>query len=146
MRRDTRSVPDDIQLIRNGIRAWSRGDLEGTLANLHPDIEYIPSGLFPGVAGAYRGHDGFKEFWRDFRQAWERITFHIDHIVPGRPFHYAVVGRFEATGRQGIDVGRPIGNVFVVRDGSARRIASYATWEQTFDAAGVAAADRPSYR
>jgi len=132
-----------VQMIRNGIAAWSRGDLEGTLEHFDPEIEFVTSGAFPGVEPVYRGHDGFRQFWRDFRETWERISIAIERIVESEPFRFAAVGHFEATGRDGIGVGRPIGTVvYTTRDGQMIRVESYATWEEAFDAAGVPAANR----
>lgn len=31
------------------------------------------SGLFPGVARAYHGHDGYVRFWNDFRAPWRLL-------------------------------------------------------------------------
>jgi ketosteroid isomerase-like protein len=132
------------QTIRAGLGAWSRGDLEGTLENIAPEIEFRSSGLFPGVEPVYSGHQGFRQFWRDFREAWERISFEIEHLVEGRPHRYAVVGRFEAMGRDGIAVGRHIGMVHETARGSITRIESYGTWEEAFDAAGVPREARPA--
>jgi len=129
-------------VIRAGLGAWSRGDLEGALENLGLDIEFVSSGLFPGVEPVYCGHDGFRRFWSDFRETWVDITFEIEHLVPGEAPRVAVLGHFEATGRDGIGVGRPIGMVFSVRDGMVTRIESHAMWDAAYDAAGVAAEER----
>jgi ketosteroid isomerase-like protein len=134
-----------VQKIRNGFAAWSRGDTEETLAVLHPEIEFVSSGVFPGVEPVYRGHEGFLQFWRDFRDIWERITIEIERFVEAGPTRLVAVGHFDATGRDGIGVERPGGMVVVVTaNGDAMRIESYGTWEEAFDAAGVPAADRRS--
>ena len=130
------------QIIRNGLAAWSRGDLEGALVGLDQDLVYETSGLFPGVAAEYRGHDGFRQFWNDFRVVWERITVHVEDIVEGEPGRYAMLGRFEAVGRNGIPVGRPVGMVFVVQDDSVITAQSHPTWEATLESAGVPAESR----
>jgi ketosteroid isomerase-like protein len=136
-----------LHRIRAGLAAWSRGDPEGALDNLRPDLEFVSSGAFPGVEPVYHGHDGFRQFWRDFRDTWERISVEVERIVEGEPSRFAVVGHFEAMGRNGISVERPVGMVFVsTPDDEIRRIESYSTWDETFDAAGVPAAERAAYR
>jgi ketosteroid isomerase-like protein len=136
-----------MRRIRNGLAAWSRGDLEGTLDNLRPDLEFLTSGAFLGVEAIYHGHDGFRQFWRDFRDTWERIGIEVERIVEGRPSRFAVVGHFEAMGRDGIGVERPVGMVFVLdADEEIRRIETYSTWDEAFDAADVPARDRPAFR
>ena len=74
------------------------------------------------------------------------MLFRSDHFVEGEPHRYAVVGRFEAMGRDGIAVGRRIGMVHEAADRAITRIESYGTWDEAFDAAGVAPADRGTSR
>ena len=49
-------------------------------------------------------------------------------------------------GRDGIAVGRQIGMVHEAANGLITRIESYGTWEEAFEAAGVAPADRAAWR
>jgi len=129
-----------MRRIRGGLGAWSDGDLEGALENLRPEIEFVTSGVFLGVEPVYHGHEGFRQFWHDFRDTWEQIRVEIRDIVEGEQRHYAVVGQFHAMGRDGIGVERPVGMVFVATaDDEIRRIESYATWEGALEAAGVPA-------
>lgn len=134
-----------VRRIRGGLGAWSDGDLEGALENLRPDLEFVTSGVFLGVEPIYHGHEGFRLFWRDFRDTWEQIRIEIRHIVEGEPHRFAVVGHFHAMGRDGIGVERPVGMVFVATpDDEISKIESYATWEDALEAAGVPRAARPA--
>jgi ketosteroid isomerase-like protein len=133
-----------VRRIRGGLGAWSDGNLEGALANLRPDLEFVTSGVFLGVEPVYHGHEGFRQFWQDFRDTWEQIRVEIRHIVEGEQRRYAMVGQFHAMGRDGIGVERPVGMVFVsTADDEIARIESYAAWEDALEAAGVPAAARP---
>ena len=136
---------EGVQTTRNGFAAWSRGDMEETLRGLHPEIEFVTSGVFPGVEPVYRGHDGFLQFWHDFRDIWDRISIEIEHFVEAGPLRLVAAGHFDATGRDGIAVERPVAMVVVTTAGgdAITRIQSYGTWEEAFEAAVVPAADRP---
>jgi ketosteroid isomerase-like protein len=137
------AVTTPADTIRAGLAAWSRGDLEGALENLDPhNFEFVTTGLFVGVSPVYRGHEGFRQFWRDFRESWEQISFEIERIVPGEPPFHAVLGHFEAKGREGIDVGREFAMVAAAMGTTVTRMQSYGTWEEAFDAAGVPPGDR----
>jgi ketosteroid isomerase-like protein len=134
-------VDPPAQVIRSGLAAWSRGDLDGALKNFSSDLEFVTSGVFPGLEPVYRGHDGFERFWRDFRGAWEDIEIEVDRIVLGGPDQLAMVGRFRATGREGIPVERPVGMTFTLKDGVITRIQSFGSGEEALNAAGVGRAD-----
>jgi ketosteroid isomerase-like protein len=137
---------DAVRRIRGGLEAWSDGDLEGALENLRPDLEFVTSGVFLGVEPVYHGHEGFRQFWHDFRETWEQIRIEVRDIVEGEPRRYAVVGHFHAMGRDGIGVERPVGMVFVsTAADEITRIESYSSGDDALDAAGVPAAARPAY-
>jgi ketosteroid isomerase-like protein len=129
--------PQPAQIIRNGLAAWSRGDLEGATNGFGPDFEFVTSGVYPGLEPVYRGHDGFERFWRDFRGAWEDIEIEVDRIIGGSHDQFAVVGRFRATGRDGIPVERPVGMMFTLKDGVITRIQSFGSGDEALRAAGV---------
>ena len=130
-------VTDVVTTIRNGLAAWSRGDLDATLADFDPEIEFRPSGLYPGLDQVYRGHDAFRRFWSEFRDVWLYIEIAVDRIVEGEPPLAAMVGRFIATGRDGISVERHLGMVFATRKGLITRIDNYGSGGEALAAAGV---------
>jgi ketosteroid isomerase-like protein len=131
---------ENVEIVRRGLEAWSRGDLEATLALMDPQLEWRTTGLFPGVALAYHGHEGYTRFWHDFRALWDEIE-----IVPERLLDHGesvvVFGRFEAKGREGITVGREMGMIFTIRDGLAARIEAYPSGEQALE--GLRTPTRP---
>jgi ketosteroid isomerase-like protein len=127
---------ENLEIVRRGLDAWSRGDLEATLALMDPELEWRTTGLFPGVALVYHGHEGYTRFWRDFRALWDEIE-----IVPERLLDHGesvvVFGRFEARGREGIRVGREMGMLFTIRDGLAAPIKAYPSGEQALEDLGA---------
>ena len=125
------------EVIRSGLAAWSRGDLEGVLDTLDPDCEFTPSGAFPGLERSYRGHDGYRRFWRDFRGAWEDISIEIERIIEAESSVFVVVARFRARGRDGLTVERPTNLVFTGGEVAIKRIAVFGSWEAAFEAAGL---------
>jgi ketosteroid isomerase-like protein len=108
-----------------------------------PELESRTSGLFPGVARVYHGHDGFKRYWHDFRGLWEEIE-----LVPERLLDHGdrvvVFGRFKARGREGINVTRELGVIFTIRDGLGTRMETYPSGEEALEAVGLASEGRRS--
>ena len=130
---------DAKDAIRSGMAAWNRGDLAGTMRNFSPELEFVTSGIYPGLDPVYRGHDGFTRFWHDFRETWEDIAFEVDRIAAGTPGRYAVVARFQAAGRDGIPVERPVGMAFMLKDGVIVQIRNFGSGEDALNEAGVPA-------
>ena len=66
--------------------ALNDGDVEALLAAMHPDVEFIP--MRAPVQGAYRGHDGLREFVADnadnfdvLHVTTEEVHDRGDHVV-----------------------------------------------------------------
>ncbi len=125
------------QLVRRAFDAWNRDDLEAQLAMLHPEFEYVTSGLFPGLAPIYRGHAGYKDFWRDFKQVWESLRIEIDDLREVGDEQYVALLTFEARSRDGLTVRRQFGNVLSGRDGLAVRVEAFGSWAEALEVVGL---------
>jgi len=102
----------------------------------HPEFEYHTSGDFLGLDPVYRGHEGFRKFERDFRGAWESLSVVVDELHD-QGDKVAVLGTFEAPGRDGMTVSRRIANVITFRDCLAVRIDAYGDWDQALEATSL---------
>jgi ketosteroid isomerase-like protein len=130
-------VPDEpLELARVGFDAWSRGDLEALLTTLDEDVEFWTSGVFPGLEPVYRGHEGMRKFWDDFRSPWQSLRIMMDDIRE-RGDRIVALYRFEAVGRDGLTLQREGANVITLRDGIAIRIDAHASWKTALDAVGL---------
>jgi ketosteroid isomerase-like protein len=127
---------ENLELARIQAEAWNRGDVDAVLALCHPEIEYHTSGDFLGLDAVYRGHEGLRKFERDFRGTWETLTVVIEELHDAAD-QVAVLGTFEAHGREGMTARRPIANVTKYRDGLAVRTDAYGDWEQALNAVGL---------
>jgi ketosteroid isomerase-like protein len=125
----------NLEQARRAFDAWNRNDVDGVLAVCRPELEYHSSGVYPGLDPVYRGHEGFRQFERDFRATWESLSIDIDRFED-RDEQVAVLGTFEARGRDGMSLRRPVANVITFRDGLAVRIDAYGDWDQALDAIG----------
>jgi ketosteroid isomerase-like protein len=66
-------------------------------------------------ATAYRGQDGFRQYWRDARQIWEQFHFEPEQLLE-RGDEVVVVGRGSGRGRgSGIEVDPPFAMRFKLR-------------------------------
>src|SRR5262245_62636227 len=54
---------ENVELVRRAYDAFNRGDFEGWLAALDPDVEWDERYIAPDAA-VYRGHDGVRRWAR----------------------------------------------------------------------------------
>jgi ketosteroid isomerase-like protein len=127
----------DIAMIRKGFAAWSRGDLDSAVGAMDPGIEFFTSGVYPGLDPVYRGHDGFAEFFREFRGAWEDVSHEVEQIVEAAPQLFVVTGHFRAIARDGLIVEQPVGVVVTTSNGTITRMQSFQSREEALEAAGL---------
>lgn len=127
----------NLEVVRRSIEAFGRGDLEGVLDTLAPDFEFEPSGRFMDVQRVYRGREGFREFWNDFRPAWEDIEIRVERT---EDLGDRVLTLGKLAGRGGgshIGVDAEQAWLHTVRGGQVVRLRSFTTWAEAREVAGV---------
>jgi ketosteroid isomerase-like protein len=85
----------------------------------------------------YRGREGFVDFWRGFRAAWEEITVSIERIeaVDDRVL---TLGNFHGKGGEsGAQVDAEAAWLHTIRDGLIVHLRSFSTWKEAREAAGL---------
>jgi ketosteroid isomerase-like protein len=126
---------ENIEIVRAGIDAYNRGDLEAALKEAAPDFEFDLSRARGPLRGVY-GRDQMFRFWDEFAEGWEsqRIEPHefievADDVVVPWTLH--------AKGRDGIEVEARVTWTFTIRDGAIRRICMYQDRSDALEAAGL---------
>lgn len=72
---------ENVQIVKEGYAAFSRGDIPGLLAQLSQDIEWTSPGTGLPLAGTYRGHDGVTKFFQKLAQEAEILDFQTREFV-----------------------------------------------------------------
>jgi ketosteroid isomerase-like protein len=131
---------ENVETVKRAIEAWNADDLDSFLAELDPDVEWHPSietGL-EGKATTYRGHDGARKAWREYRgEAWERLT--------SRPQEFRdlgesvlMLGQIDFTARTtGIEFSQEVGQLFSFRGGKIVRSQDFLSHTEALKAAGL---------
>ena len=79
------SVQENVQIVKEAYAAFGRGDIQGLLALLAEDIEWITPGEGLPFAGTHHGRAGLADFFRRIsemlefsffepRESWRRET------------------------------------------------------------------------
>jgi ketosteroid isomerase-like protein len=121
-------------MIREGIAALNRGDVEDMLATLDPDVELVPlRGALDG--SVYRGHDGMRRWLEDMKEDWKEFELRVEdvrEIGPGRLLVQATMG---LRGRSGVALDTSAAWLCDMRDGKAFRIRFFADSAAALEAA-----------
>jgi hypothetical protein len=85
----------------------------------------------------YRGREGFVDFWRGFRAAWEEITVSIERI-DDLDNRVLTLGTFHGRGDESaVEVNAEAAWLHTIKDGLIVHLRSFATWNEALEAAGL---------
>jgi ketosteroid isomerase-like protein len=126
------------QILRDGYAAWNSGDVETFLSTVHPDVVWIPSGVFPGMRPIYEGHEGIRGFWREFTGPWESLEIEVEEICVIAPDSVLARVRFHALGRDGLEVELEFTNHALLRDEKLFQFKGYSEWSEALADLGIA--------
>lgn len=115
-----------VELVRRGIEAVNRGDVDTVFDLLDDDVE-LYSDASTGTPGSYRGKHGYLEWSRQWLEAWDEFHTEVREIeLVGDD---GVLVTVDQTGRgqgSGIEVGvAGVVYFFRIRDGRATHVALY---------------------
>jgi ketosteroid isomerase-like protein len=130
---------ENVEAFKRAVEAANRQDVEAALKEAHPEIEWRPAipVLLGGEATVYRGHEGFREMFREGLEVWAEIHFEFCEI---RDLDDRVVatGRLRARGKESAaEVESPICYLVDFKDGKAIRMWSYLDPREGLEAAGL---------
>jgi ketosteroid isomerase-like protein len=133
------STQENLQVVKDGYAAFSRGDIPGLLAQLAEDVEWqIPGEGLP-LAGTYRGHDGVANFLQKLASDWDILEFQPREFVADGD-RVLVVGweraKVKATNRT-VELDWIMS--FTVRNGKVAKFREYIDTKAIADAYGAAA-------
>ena len=131
---------ENVETVQRAVEAWNADDLDAFLAELDADVEWHPS-IEPGLEGKatiYRGHDGARRSWREYRgEAWESLKNRPQEI---RDLGESVLllGYMDITARAtGIEFSQELGELIEFRAGKIVRVHDYLTHAEALEAAGL---------
>lgn len=127
---------DAVATLRALYGAWNRQDLDAVVEQLAPDVLFELSGVFPDLAPAYHGRDGFREFWHQLVETFEELSIETQEILEwgGRAL---VLFRFHARGRDGLELERTFAHLVTIgENGLVTHVRGYADQDEARAALG----------
>ena len=125
---------ENVELLRTGYAAANRGDVEGFLVSVHPDVEFT-SLIAEAEGETFRGHDGVRRWWREVVAPLGGLHGEPEQI---RDLGDTLVARVTATYRPGgVEVPQTIWHVVRYQDGRAIWWQFFRTEAEALETAGL---------
>jgi ketosteroid isomerase-like protein len=126
----------NTELIKRGYEAWNRGEVEGVLSFLDPQIEWRGYTHIP-ESGTLEGRDEVKAWLERFLDAWEQLEIEVTELIDAGDQVVALV-RFRGTGKgSGVPVeGGTDAHVWTIRDGRIVAVTLHQGTQEALEAIG----------
>jgi ketosteroid isomerase-like protein len=90
---------ENLELTRRGYELFNAGDLEGLIGICHEQIEiYLPEDE-GAIWGTYRGHEGYRTWFREWLDAFDEYTAEVQAIEPVGERHVVTLAHQSAKGK-----------------------------------------------
>jgi uncharacterized protein len=130
---------ENVEIVRLGWEAWSRGDMDGLFALLADDVVYDTSHLHDWPEGEYIGHTGFRRFLTEWLGVWEAFEVGVDEFVAAPDGRVVALFWQRGKGRQsGLAMDTKWAQIQTIREGKAVRLEVYDSRAEALKAAGLA--------
>jgi ketosteroid isomerase-like protein len=127
-----------LDLAREGYDAYVRGDLDGALEMMHPEIEAHDPPEMPD-ATVHRGREAVRRDWAQTAELFDEWSIEVDEYIDAGD-EVVVLLRYRGRGREsGAVVQAEMAHVWTFRDGAAIRLRQYVDRAQALEAAGLRA-------
>ena len=126
-----------MEIVREHIEAYRRGDVPGTLSKLDPRVAVDRTRVADLDATAY-GHEQLDEIVSRYMGAFEDYDYMVERLTNlGSGAVLAVVAEEGRGKSSGVPVRQSFAALYTVIDGKIARITVFPSEEQAFEAAGL---------
>jgi ketosteroid isomerase-like protein len=126
----------DIETLRNGYEAFSRGDWDSPTRFAHPEFELQTADRVVNP-GTYRGPEEVRRFFEDQFEPFEEVVVEPQEFFErGDQIVVFVLTRLRPTGSSAVVENR-IGHLWTMREGKALRLQVFPRREDALEAAGL---------
>jgi ketosteroid isomerase-like protein len=135
--RDTEPMSEvNVATFRRAVSAVNSGDLEAWLATMHPEVRFAP--ISAAIEGAYRGHDGVRNWFRDNRESFEFFRVRHTDVRDLGSHRLLAVGVIELRAKEsGIEPEVPTAAIATWQDGLLIDWKDYGDPKRALEAAGL---------
>jgi ketosteroid isomerase-like protein len=126
---------ENVEIVRNALDAFNRGDWDAALKDATPDFELDFSRAIGPQHGVFR-LDQIRGFWDEFLEPWKSLRIEADEFIEaGEDVVVPVTGYMR--GRDGIEVTARRTWVYTFREGAIVRLSQFQERQEALEAAGL---------
>ena len=131
---------ENVEIVRRIYDAAARRDSTTVLTLYDADVELDPSrlqfaGLAGGDAGIYRGHEGLRNFFREWHEAWGVIEYDFEELIDaGNEYVISVVTRHARGRASGAEVERPFALLWTLHGSKVARVVWFLSRSEALEA------------
>jgi ketosteroid isomerase-like protein len=128
------SAAKNVELVREGLAAFSEGGVDALLSFIHPEFEMTTPSNLAAEPDTYRGHDGMRRYFESFYDAMNEISFVPKELIAAGegvivPLTLRARGRTTA-----IETEQEVVTTWWLREGKAIRVDIFATVAEALEA------------
>ena len=130
---------ENVEAFKRGLEAGNRGDVEGLLEELDPEVEWHSAlhAMLGGEQTVFRGHDGVREMLRDLNEAFGEIYIEISEIRDLGD-RLVAIGFNRTRGKEsGAEIETPFALVTQVKNGKTTLVRGYLDPRKALEAVGI---------
>ena len=87
---------ENVEQLHRMTAALNRHDIDGVLALIDPDVEFMPRLVEVDGGGSLRGHDGMRSWWENVFGVWPDFKSEIEEV---RDLDVVVFARLRLSGQ-----------------------------------------------
>ena len=132
---------ENVEVVLRLHAAFSRGDLDGLLAECDPEATYRAAitQAVEGEAGDFRGHAGIRQWWLELHDLYDGLrteVLDVRDLGERVLVVYVIQGRARASGLA-FDAGQELAQVATLRDGMITSMRDYLNRREALEAVGL---------
>ena len=127
----------NVDIARRSAEAYARGDAEGALRDIAPDVVYDMTQNSP-EGGEWDGHEGLAAGLGTWEDSWDDFSLEVLDVIEGTAGRVVVVIHQRGRGKEsGIDIDWVNAYVNEIKNGQIVRITPYPSKEAALAAVGA---------
>jgi ketosteroid isomerase-like protein len=130
---------ENVEIVRTVYERTTRGKGANTLDLYDPEVEVVAGGALGHLVGGgiYHGHDGVRQFYRSYYDAWEHVSYDVRELIDAGEQVVSVVTNRGRGRASGVALEWQVPGVWTFRNGKIARVVWFSSRAEALEAVGL---------